>query len=307
MSSKKIVKKMIGDYLYSLLRYIYQDPKNVVLSLFFTVKYIFINKLYSKPLGAKEGKSVLVTLTTYHKRISTVYLTIESIFDQSYAPTDIILWLSQDDIPQTGLPKSLVRLQKRGLKINVVDSNYKSYKKLSHVIEDDIIRDAYECYVTADDDIFYPKTWLKGLVESYLKNPNVVHCYRGHDCFNDTQDFDYNHFFDCNTSQDQPSNNLLPTGVSGILYPKESLCSIAYDFDTISKLCPHADDIWYKLITSSRGFKSKRVKFFNVDFPMQLNCLELGLSEENVLSGKNDLQYNQSISSFPKSDFRAVR
>ncbi|MGQ7173278.1 hypothetical protein ACUOCP_50225, partial [Escherichia sp. R-CC3] len=58
------------------------------------------------------------------------------------------------------------------------------------------------------------------------------------------------------TKKNLSGNLLLPTGVSGICYPRKALGEKINDFSAISKYCPFADDIWYKMVTTSNGYIS---------------------------------------------------
>ena len=52
----------------------------------------------------------------------------------------------------------------------------KSYKKIYYTAKE------YYDYriVTADDDFFYPSTWLEELDDVHKKNPNTIVCHRSH-------------------------------------------------------------------------------------------------------------------------------
>ena len=61
-------------------------------------------------------KEVIVSLTTYGKRLYDVYLAIESIMQQSMKPNRIVLWLG-DELKNRPLPRILGFQQQRGLEI----------------------------------------------------------------------------------------------------------------------------------------------------------------------------------------------
>ena len=44
----------------------------------------------------KRSQKVIVSLTSYPKRINTVWITIETLLRQSFKPDKIILWLATD-------------------------------------------------------------------------------------------------------------------------------------------------------------------------------------------------------------------
>ena len=124
-----------------------------------------------------RAEEIIVSLTSYDKRIDYVKYTIYSLLNQTFPPDKLILWLDEDSFPQRekNLPRDLLELQKFGLTIDWCE-NLSSYKKLIPALEkypDKII-------VTADDDLFYLPDWLKVLYEEHLKNPDCVIAHRAH-------------------------------------------------------------------------------------------------------------------------------
>jgi hypothetical protein len=108
--------------------------------------------------GCRDRK-LIVSLTTYHKRLSTVNLTIETLMHQSVKPNAIILWISSHDLQGNKLPQKLLRLQRRGLRIEIVSENINSYKKLIYALGQYKACDI----ITCDDDVFYPYRFIEGL------------------------------------------------------------------------------------------------------------------------------------------------
>lgn len=139
-------------------------------------KYSLYNYVSFKRLAPITDKTI-VSLTTYPKRIDKVHLTIESLLAQKYRDYSVILWLSQEEICEKNLSKSLQRLRKRGLIIKFVEGNIKSYKKHINALKEY----PYSTIITADDDVMYPHCWLGRLLEEQEKYPNTIICYRGHD------------------------------------------------------------------------------------------------------------------------------
>ena len=109
--------------------------------------------LFSKELGINREKvcehEVIVSLTTYGKRLYDVYLPIESIMQGSLKPNRIILWISED-LKGKELPITLQRQQKRGLDIRYC-KDIRSYTKLVPALK--CFPNA--CIITIDDDLIY--------------------------------------------------------------------------------------------------------------------------------------------------------
>lgn len=109
---------------------------------------------------------VVVTLTSWTKRINNVKVIVESIMNNTIQPDRVYLNLSQTEFDGIKLPKDLVEYfdSDDRLIINwIPGSNTKAMKKifpiLKYLQDDDIIIDA-------DDDILFPKD----LIESRLKD-----------------------------------------------------------------------------------------------------------------------------------------
>ena len=160
-----------------------------------------------------SNKEVIVSLTTYGNRLYEVYLTIESIMQQTVKPNRIILWL-QDDLQNTTLPIMLQKQMARGLAIGFC-KDMKSYKKLIpslHKFPDDII-------VTIDDDIIFSVDMLENLLISYQKNPQYVHTNRAHIMkVLDEGTFDKYLNWKLDTKQVGMSPLCFPTGGAGTLW-----------------------------------------------------------------------------------------
>ena len=108
----------------------------------------------------KRKPEIIVSLTSFPKRINIVVKTINTILNQSVKPDKIILWLANEQFPnkEKDLPDELLDLKNFGLMINWCE-DLRSYKKLIPTLNlypNDII-------ITADDDIYYDKDWIESL------------------------------------------------------------------------------------------------------------------------------------------------
>ena len=101
----------------------------------------------------------VVSLTSFGKRIDSVYLAIESIARGSTLPSELILWLD-DETRYNSLPSTLERLARRGLTIKL-SKNYGPHTKYYPYISSQ--HEFSLPLVTADDDIIYPRDWLHNL------------------------------------------------------------------------------------------------------------------------------------------------
>ena len=112
---------------------------------------------------------IVVSITSWIKRIGYVKKVIESIMDNTIQPDRVYLNLSKTEFVNIELPKNLVAYfeSDERLIINWVDGeNTKTMKKvfpiLQYLDDDDII-------ITADDDIIFPND----LIESRIKDFNA--------------------------------------------------------------------------------------------------------------------------------------
>ena len=113
---------------------------------------------------------IVVTLTSWVKRIGNVKKVVESIMDNTVQPDRVYLNLSQTEFNGIPLPKDLVDYFKSDerLVINWVKGpNTKAMKKvfpiLDYLEDDDIIIDA-------DDDILFPKDLIESRLKDFEKN-----------------------------------------------------------------------------------------------------------------------------------------
>ena len=229
---------------------------------------------------------IIVSLTTYPKRLDVVFLTIESLLDQTIKPDKIILWLSRKEIDEDSVPKNLKKLQSRGLTIKFVSANLKPYKKLIYAT--DTYKDSI--IITIDDDTIYPRYFLAKLLNTYKKYPNCIIACR---CsfikkLGDTKLAPYVSWKSAKIKG--PSFNLFPTGVGGILYPPNSLNQEVFNSDAFLRLCPSNDDIWFKAMALLNGTKTVMVYTKSMEFPTIPGSQENALWHKNVTEQKNDEQ-----------------
>jgi hypothetical protein len=222
---------------------------------------------------------------------------------QDAPPKKIFLWLSSSDIKKKKIPKKTLNLQRRGLVIKIKDENIRSYKKLSYINE--VLTNDITHVISADDDILYPKNWARKLIETSIKH-NCVSCFRGHNFIIENNMYNYSAAMKNNTSFDEPSFNLIPTGCSGIAYPVNSISSEISNIPLFQHLSPDTDDIWYKMMTLKNNYKCCRVNTENIHFPVIIQSLNSSLFSKNVYGHNNDTNLKNTISYFHFEKFFTV-
>lgn len=115
---------------------------------------------------------VIVTLTSWIKRINNLQPTLDGILNGERVPDKIILNLSIEEFNEAGisLPDYLEELKWNNDRFSVnwvKGPNTKTFKKLLPTLEqypDDIV-------ISIDDDIIYPPNFVKELVDAFEKDP----------------------------------------------------------------------------------------------------------------------------------------
>ncbi|MGL1044547.1 hypothetical protein ACSTD6_20285 [Vibrio vulnificus] len=247
---------------------------------------------------SKNGKSlveenfysdveVIVSLTSYSKRIRTVHLTIESLAKQSNKANRIILWLDESEVTLESIPNELKKQIDRGLDVRFC-KNIKSYKKLIPTLQ--IFPNAD--IITVDDDVIYPSNMISKFIENRNKYPGVILCNRAHlmkVTSNDTL-FPYMDWEFC-TNSTLVSKYVFATGIGGVYYPSKSLHTDVTHDDVFMELCPTADDVWFKFMALRNNTETKRISSI---FPFELSFLSDDSVQDIALSNENNSDVNKN-------------
>ena len=203
----------------------------------------------------KRETPLIVSLTSYEERFEDLPKTIYSLLNQTLCPDRIILWLDDKGDDLSTLPYEITRFIKNGLEIKFV-KDIGSYTKSIYAFKE--FPDAI--IVTADDDIYYPKNWLKYLYLSYISNPEDIHCHRVHRVkLKDNQLYPYEKWAKHVNEETARFDNFL-TGVGGVLYPPKCFSKEVLREDVFLKYCPYADDIWFWVMALVHNRKIRVVK-----------------------------------------------
>lgn len=252
--------------------------------------------LYSVEKGVSANKQcndeIIVSLTSYGKRIHEVYLAIESIMQGSIKPNRIVLWLSEAEFLGKILPQTLQNQTKRGLEIRFC-KDYRSYKKLIPSLQ------SYPkaSIITIDDDLIYNFDLVENLVNAHKTNSDCIWANRIHEItYNkDKTIAPYLQWKMCvNNESRQQKNNFFTTG-GGVLFPPKSLPEETLNEDVFMKICPTADDIWFNAMARLKGTiiqKSFTHSTYGDDFIVNINQQADGLYalNTNPKNCQNDIQ-----------------
>ena len=234
-----------------------------------------------------RDEEVIVSLTSYGRRLSSVNMTIRSIFNQTYKPDKVVLYLDSD-VSATDLPKTLTKLKEYGLDIRQKQENIRSHKKYFYAVQEF----PASLIVTVDDDLLYPPDLIENLVKMHTKYPKAVIAGRVHKMCLDENGvlLPYRKWgWEADASQSEPSFSYIATGCGGVLYPPNSLASDMLNIELIQKLALQADDLWLKVAEVKAHTPVKMAEGLMWRRTYEEPSAELnGLSNTNVAEDKND-------------------
>lgn len=204
------------------------------------------NTLRKIPL-TKDGPLLIVSLTSFPKRFSTLHLVIETLLRQTQKPDRIVLYLTASQVPDIEqLPNRLLALRKRGLEIRLCPDEIRSHTKYFYAMQefpDDIV-------ITVDDDLFYRSDLVESLLKHHEEHPGHIIANWVKRINSDTDRYAW---WPDVTDKPQSSYRFLLLGVSGVLYPPKSLHPDAFNADNIKALSLTADDVWLSAMALRQG------------------------------------------------------
>ena len=273
---------------YSVMRVLWCTICNVILPVY--LRITSNDHRYRLQVDSKKEKErVVVSLTTFQKRIGRVWIVIESILRQKCKPDMIILWLSKDEFPTLeSLPKNLLKLQSRGLRIELREGNLMSHKKYYYVLEefpDDHL-------ITIDDDIIYPTDFVGSLLDVHKIYPDCV-----------LARFAFRLRYDEKREllpyavwssvlldrQTPPSYGIFFGSGGGTFFPAGILGEEAKNISLAMEKCKYADDVW--LNTMCRLNKKKVAVVDNLfSYLPVLYRSNFRLTSINNVQNQNDVQ-----------------
>ena len=121
-----------------------------------------------------NGEKAVISLTTWKKRIDTVYKTIQNLFDTCQG-FHICLTLATEEFPnkEAELPESLMKLSDK-FEILWIEDNIKCFKKVLFAI------DKYRNVpvISADDDCIYHENYAEILYNAWLTDRASMWTYK---------------------------------------------------------------------------------------------------------------------------------
>jgi len=224
-----------------------------------------------------------LSLTSWRPRLPDLPLVLLSLLCQSIRPSSTHVWLSSVDHALMD-PSVMEKFSFHGVRFERCD-DLGPHKKWLPMIESGMC----DPFVICDDDILYPRDWLKHLLHEDRNDAYVgVRCHRIR--YDDKGNpLSYEKWSRDIPWSPSPSQDLFITGCGGaIIYP-DRIYGEFRDREAIFEKCPRADDIWLKAAHAAAGMPCYKTRF---SFP----CLEIpgtgatSLMQTNVDAGGNDRQ-----------------
>ena len=246
--------------------------------------------------GEIVDKDVVISITSFPKRIHRLPLIMESIYRQTIKPTKIVLWLADEQFQDKCYVNKLFRkFINRGLEIRYCE-DIKSHKKYYFSLKEF----PSSLIVTLDDDIFYSEYMLEELLYKYKEHPNCIIAHRAHLMkFNERGDLaPYSKWDILARKSGLPSMYLFPTTGAGCIIFKEAFIDSVLDKELLKTLSFNADDIWLKCMSVLKGVEVIIVK---TDYPEIIDLIGTksdGLAKINVVNGNNDIQIKKITEHF---------
>lgn len=271
-------------------------PKTLITAIYGEIIKIccrlnLIGPLYHIPQDSEKRQRVIVSVTSYGRRVKSVLsYSLISLFRQTHKPDMIVLWLDADKWEDKNLPKQLMRLKKYGLTIRYCQ-DLKSYTKIIpslRAFPDDLI-------ITFDDDCYYRNNAVERLVAAYNNDPSRIYALRAHriKINSDGMLLPYKKWE--KEIYDDNDRFVFPTGVGGVLYDLKLLHDDVCKEELFLSLAPKADDVWLYFMEYLKGTRCRVLPNEGISriplnvFYRQLHKKEC-LAYSNISKGGNDCQ-----------------
>ncbi len=243
-----------------------------------------------KPNTVESNIDIVVSLTSFPKRLNTLWLTIESLKRQTVLPSKIVLYLINEEVSKENLPQSLLKEID-----NIFEIRFRSGKLRAHGKYHFAMNDFPESYIiTVDDDMMYPYDTIEALWNAHVQYPQCVITNNTHQISSENGLIkpyaEWLNIFKSSAPVDMLG--LIPMGVGGALYPPHSLYRDTLNFNLAKELSYYADDLWLYAMTrlANRRVVKSSFNFLRV-IPIDISD-NVSLTSINNGDNQNDVQFN---------------
>lgn len=249
----------------------------------------------------KKAEDVIVSLTSYGERIEELKYTLYSLVMQSVRPERIVVNIAFEN--EKFLNNEIKSFEKYGVEFFFCKDT-RSYKKLLPTLE----RFPKVYIVTADDDLFYERTWLERLYDAHRKHPGDVCCHLVYKITHNKNKISTYQKWIHHYRVYGADRHIFLLGGAGVLYPPETFHKDVLNEDLYMTLAPYADDIWFyfMVILNKKTIRQIRNPLTNLRFvnPYREYGISGGatLTQKNVGQNKNDEQFRAILSHYKISE-----
>lgn len=247
-----------------------------------------------KKLSANDdrvNKNIIVSLTSFPKRLDTLWLTIVSLKNQTVLPCKIVLYLINEEVSRDALPKSLVRELDNIFEIRFRDGKLRAHGKYHFAMKE--FPDS--CIVTVDDDMIYSYDMVESLWKTHLEYPNCVITNNTFQILTNNgvaiPYLQWKYIYKSDSVINQP--NLIPMGVDGALYPPNVLYKDTLNFELAKSLSYLADDLWLYSMASIANTQIVKSAFNSLKIMPVDIADNITLTSVNCGDNQNDTQFLQ--------------
>jgi len=237
-------------------------------------------------------QKLIVSLTSWHKRFSTLHLTLQCLLKQTVKADEVILWLAESE--RHLVPENVQAFGAQGITIKYCE-DIKSYKKIVPALIDE--PNAF--IVTADDDLSYHPEWLEKLIAAWDGDYKTVVAHRAHKICLDEKGMPIPYKkWNWNYGDSSDLSNLIfPTTGFGTLYPPHCFHEDVVNKSLFEELSSNADDVWLFWMCRLNGVKFNVVGGDMVQGEWK-GTSEEGLWRTNLLKGENDKYIKNMIAHY---------
>ena len=240
----------------------------------------------------KREDGVIVSFTSFPTRINDVWQVVECMMRQSFKPSKILLWLSEEQFPTVdSIPQSLRDREGEVFEIRMVEGDIRSHKKYYYVAKEY----PKSLIFLIDDDIYYPTNIIERTMKVYSEYPDSVICNYGYHILHNNKGelLPYNSWpreFNHSKSKDI----FLGSGGGTLFRP----CELHDELTNIAKareLAPIADDVWLNCIMR---LSNKEIILLDNGLVLPIaNINNVTLASDNKGHSQNDIQL-QKVKSY---------
>lgn len=254
-------------------------------------EYTYSYEAYYDKLDIRDGISrgipgrdeqIILSLTSYGKRLDIVHLVIKSLMCQSLKADKILLYLAEAD--SHDCLKDEEMLVNAGLEIIRGVKDIGPHKKYFFAMQDY----PESVIITVDDDVLYDDNTIEKLYNKHLYYPDSVIGMSGHRMLrNGKKLLPYNQW-ELRICSEKPTFDAVATGIAGVLYPVGSYRDSFIDIQGLTAMCPMQDDLWLKTQELKNNIRTFIIGNANVHTIVNSQG-DNALAKRNMHGGRNDI------------------